>query len=169
MIKKLLLFLVLIISIGLLIPQKFVMPVFGASKVDYNQETFWYSPWGSSCTHKGVDIFAKEGTELFSSTHGIVIAKGNMSKGGNFVLILGPKWRIHYYAHLRISSTELFKIVHHNSIIGEVGSTGNANGKEPHVHYSILTLIPYPWKVDFSPQGWKKMFYLDPIPLLNDT
>ncbi|HEB59025.1 MAG TPA: M23 family peptidase, partial [Gammaproteobacteria bacterium] len=29
-------------------------------------------------------------------------------------------------------------------------------------HYSILTLIPYPWRWDASPQGWKKMFYLDP-------
>lgn len=145
------------------------MPVFGASSADYNHETFWFHPWGSSGTHKGVDVFANEGTEVLSSTHGIVIARGTISKGGNFVLILGPKWRLHYYAHLKSISVTLFKPVHPKSIIGEVGSTGNAQGKEPHVHYSILTLIPYFWNIDTSPQGWKKMFYLDPIPLLNQT
>ncbi len=154
---------------GLLTPQKFAMPVSGASKADYNQETFWYYPWGSSITHKGVDIFAKEGTETLSSTYGVVIARGNISKGGNFVLILGPKWRLHYYAHLKSTSIELFNFVYPKSIIGQVGSTGNAKGKEPHVHYSILILIPYFWKIDFSPQGWKKMFYLNPIPFLNET
>lgn len=60
---------------------------------------------GSSVTLKGVDIFAKEETKLVSATHGIILAKGNISKGGNFVLILGPKWRLYYYAHLKKSST----------------------------------------------------------------
>ncbi len=154
---------------GLILPQSFEMPVFRASKSDYNQDTFWYYPWGSSGTHKGVDIFAAEGTELLSSTHGFVIAKGSLSKGGNFILILGPKWRLHYFAHLKSSSVRIFKFVQPKSIIGKVGSTGNAKGKEPHVHYSILTLVPYIWKIDTSPQGWKKMFYLNPIPYLNDT
>lgn len=145
------------------------MPVFGASSADYNQETFWFHPWGSSGTHKGVDIFADEGTELLSSTHGFVLARGTISKGGNFVLILGPKWRLHYYAHLNSISVPLFKRVHPKSIIGEVGNTGNAQGKEPHVHYSIFTLVPYLWNIDTSPQGWEKMFYLNPIPFLNRT
>lgn len=167
--KKLLYFLFIILVVGFLIPQRFVMPVFEATKADFNQETFWYYPWGSSGTHKGVDIFAEKGTELLSSTHGIVVAKGNLSKGGNFILILGPKWRLHYYAHLKTSSVQLFKMVQPKSIIGEVGSTGNAKEKAPHVHYSILTLVPYFWEIDSSPQGWKKMFYLNPIPVLNQS
>jgi hypothetical protein len=43
-----------------------------------------------------------------------------------------------------------------------VGDSGNAKGKPTHLHYSIVTLVPHPWRIDGSPQGWKKMFYLDP-------
>jgi murein DD-endopeptidase MepM/ murein hydrolase activator NlpD len=77
------------------------MPVEGATKSDYNKDTFWFYPWGKSVTHKGVDIFAKEGTNVKSSTWGIVLYSGKIEVGGNVVLILGPKWRLHYYAHLK--------------------------------------------------------------------
>jgi murein DD-endopeptidase MepM/ murein hydrolase activator NlpD len=50
--------------------------------------------------------------------------------------------------------------------LGIVGTTGNAKGKPPHLHYAIVTLIPYPWRIDSKPQGWKKMFYLNPIDYL---
>ena len=46
--------------------------------------------------------------------------------------------------------------------LGAVGSTGNAAGKPPHLHYTIITLVPYPWRVTAQPQGWQKMFFLDP-------
>ena len=46
--------------------------------------------------------------------------------------------------------------------IGLVGDSGNASGKQSHLHYVILSAIPYPWLADTDTQGWKKMFYLDP-------
>jgi peptidoglycan LD-endopeptidase LytH len=45
---------------------------------------------------------------------------------------------------------------------GAVGATGNAAGKPPHLHYVIATLVPYPWRITNEPQGWRKMFFLDP-------
>lgn len=144
------------------------MPVKGASPSDYNSESFWYYPWGKSGTHKGVDIFAKKGTAVNSSTRGIVLYAGNIRLGGNFVLILGPKWRLHYYAHLDETKTSLFSLVTKESLIGTVGTSGNAVGKSPHLHYSILTIVPYVWKIDSSKQGWKKMFYLNPIIYLKE-
>lgn len=99
--KKIFLVILLITIIGLLLPQRFRMPVENASKADYNPKTFWYYPWGKSVTHKGVDIFAKEGTNLYSSTSGLVIYSGKLNLGGNVILVLGPKWRFHYYAHLQ--------------------------------------------------------------------
>ena len=42
----------------------------------------------------------------------------------------------------------------------------NAQGKSPHLHYAIATLIPYPWRIDSDHQGWKKMFSLNPIDYL---
>ena len=86
--------------------------------------------------------------------------------GGNVVLVLGPKWRLHYYAHLQEIRTSSFKWTSAGSASGTVGDSGNAKGKPPHLHYSIVTLIPYPWRIDGSPQGWKKMFYLDPTQYL---
>ena len=48
---------------------------------DWNQNTFWDEPWGKSGVHKGIDIFAKEGTPVLSSTDGVVIYKGKFGMG----------------------------------------------------------------------------------------
>ena len=158
------------IIIGFMIPQSFVMPVEGATQKDYNHNTFWYYPWGKSVTHKGVDIFAKEGTILCSATSGLVVYTGQFSAGGNVVLVLGPKWRFHYYAHLQNINTKSFSWVHKGEKIGTVGISGNAANTPAHLHYSIITPIPYIWRIDSkSPQGWKKMFYLNPIDYLKQT
>lgn len=164
--KKILLFLFLILLIGFIVPQNFKMPVQGATKNSYHPESFWYYPWGRSGTHKGVDIFAKKGTTVFSSVPGIVLYRGTINMGGNVVVVLGPKWRIHYYAHLDTIRTSTFSFVGHEDALGTVGDSGNAKGKPPHLHYSIVTLLPYVWRMDTSHQGWKKMFYLNPIDYL---
>jgi len=144
-------------------PQNLTMPVQGAIASDYNKDSFWYYPWGNSITHKGVDIFAKKGTPIHASTKGLVIYSGKISKGGNVILILGPKWRLHYYAHLEEIIVSKFSLVNKKTKIGKVGDSGNAKSKSPHLHYSIATILPYPWRIDNDKQGWKKMFYLNPI------
>jgi len=100
----------------------------------------------------------------------IVAYKRTLSKGGNVVLVLSPKWRFHYYAHLDTVTAKLFSLVNQQSIIGKVGATGNAAGKPPHLHYTIKNIIPYPWQMDTkAKQRWKKMFYINPIPFLNQS
>ena len=158
-----------VLLIGFLIPQRFSMPVEGANEQSFNPQSYWYYPWGKSVTHKGVDIFAKEETPVKSSTDGIVLYTGNIKMGGNVALVLGPKWRIHYYAHLKTIDTDGFTYVDRNTRIGTVGTTGNAKGKSPHLHYSIVTLLPYLWRIDLAKQGWKKMFYLNPIDYLQKS
>ena len=173
MIKKILLRLLLvvvaIILIGLLIPQNLKMPVVGANSNSYNHNTFWHGGWGSSVVHKGVDVFAKKGTGVHSSTKGIVLATSEGNKSGKFVTVLGPKWRIHYYAHLDEIKTKRFAFVDQDTEIGTVGNTGNAINTPAHLHYAIVTIIPYPWRIDDSKQGWRKMFYLNPIDFLKTT
>lgn len=166
--NKINLSLLFLLLLGFLLPQNFKMPVEGATKSDYNKDSFWYYPWGKSVTHKGVDIFAKVGTPLHSSTAGWVVYSGNIKMGGNVVVILGPKWRFHYYAHLQDIHTSTFSWASNGEQIGTVGASGNAAGKPPHLHYSIVTLFPYPWRIDDSRQGWKKMFYLNPIDYLKE-
>lgn len=164
--NKILLGLLVLIVIGFFLPQNLQMPVQGATTSDYNHESFWYYPWGRSVTHKGIDIFASSGTPIHSATNGLVLYSGQIGLGGNFVIVLGPKWRLHYYAHLEKIQTSTFSWVNQQSPIGTVGTSGNAAGKAPHLHYSIVTAIPYPWRIDSDRQGWKKMFYLNPMAYL---
>ena len=115
------------------IPQSFDLPVEGMKINDFNHESYWYYPWGKSGTHKGVDIFARTGTSIHSSTRGIVLYAGQISLGGNFVIVLGPKWRLHYYAHLHEISTSSLSFVSQSTKIGTVGTSGKTrlDGIEP--------------------------------------
>jgi hypothetical protein len=146
---KTLLIILLIILIGYLIPQQVAIPVKGATSRDWHPKSFWYYPWGKSITHKGVVIYA-----------------GDLGRGGNVVLVLSSKWRIHYYGHLQEFNTSVLSFVSTGEPLGKVGTTGNAAGKEPHLHYSISSILPLPLRIDRSIQGWLKMFFLNPIELM---
>ena len=152
-----------VLIMGFLLPQPMVIPVKGATTSDWNDKSFWAYPWGSSVTHKGIDIFQNKGTEVISSTYGIVFYTHEGGKGGKTAMVLGPKWRFHYYAHMDEVSAYPLMPVKSGSVLGTVGDTGNAKGKPPHLHYAIISPFPYIHLRDGEAvQGWKKMFYLDP-------
>ncbi|NDI84169.1 M23 family metallopeptidase [Undibacterium crateris] len=162
---QILLFLLAIVVTGYLIPDKTVIPVQAASKKDWNRSSFWFEPWGQSGVHKGIDIFAKQGQPVISASSGLVIYQGQLGIGGNVIAILGPKWRIHYYAHLA-EPTAAPWFVASGERIGSVGTSGNAAGKAPHLHYAILSLIPLPWRYSQATQGWRQIYYLNPDEVL---
>ncbi len=157
-----------LIFLGLAIPEDLIIPVKGATEKSWNHNTFWYEPWGQSGVHKGIDIFSPKGMPVVSSTSGIVLYKGELGMGGKVIAILGPKWRVHYYAHLNSHTVTIGSLVKSSEIIGRVGDSGNAKGKAAHLHYAILSLLPHFWRWDLSNQGWKKIFYLNPSKLLLD-
>ena len=167
--RRLLLVLLAVVAIGFVLPDAQKIPVKGATSADWNHQTFWYHPWGRSGVHKGIDIFAKLGTPVISSSGGVVVFTGNVQLGGNVVLALGPKWRLHYYAHLDLTAVKKGDWLSAGEHVGRVGDTGNAAGKSPHLHYSVFSLIPYPWLWSTEPQGWKKMFFLNPHEMLIDS
>lgn len=166
--KKIRLIVIAVLVTGFILPESKTIPVAGASAKDWHPKSFWFEPWGTSGVHKGIDIFAKLDTPLLSTTAGFVVYKGNFSKGGNVVVVLGPKWRLHYFAHLNSISTSWLSFVQSGEAIGTVGDSGNAKGKPAHLHYSILRLIPAPWSIDSSTQGYKKAFFVDPGTYLTD-
>lgn len=160
--KRVLFTLSIIFIVGFVIPDPVTIPVNGATERDWNHNTFWYEPWGDSGVHKGIDIFATKATPVISASYGLVLFKGTIGIGGKVIMVLGPKWKIHYYAHLRDYKTQFASLVKPGSPLATVGTTGNAQGKPPHLHYTILSLFPRLWRWDGSSQGWKKSFILDP-------
>jgi peptidoglycan LD-endopeptidase LytH len=159
-----------LLLIGLLVPVDPVIPVAGATSADWNPASFWHSPWGASGVHKGIDIFAKSGTLVLAATPGLVLISGQFGAGGNAVAILGPQARVHYYAHLASRDVSAGDWIGGGRPIGTVGTSGNAAGKPPHLHYTVVTLLPYPWRAAAAlrgePQGWKQILFLDPGALL---
>lgn len=157
-----------VLVLGLIAPERIRIPVAGASTRDWNARSFWFEPWGSSGVHKGIDIFSKLGTPVLSTTDGVVLYTGEIAKGGKVVLVLGPRWRLHYFAHLDRITTHALAPVASGNTIGTVGASGNAQGKPPHLHYSIVRLLPAPWKIDGATQGAKKAFFIDPSAYLQE-
>lgn len=171
-IKIILIALATILVAGFCIPEKKAMPC--CTPKDYDINSFWTWPWTrgrAGHPHTGVDIFGKRGTSVVSQTGGLVIYAQLMpGKAGNSVFVLGPKWRVHEYLHLETIETERWKFVKPGELIGTLGDTGNAKGTPPHVHYGIVTPIPYVWRW-FIHEGpcnppkhfnWRLMFWLDP-------
>ncbi len=97
------------------------------------------APRGSDRTHAGVDIFATRGTPVLSATRGIVVSVRDGGLGGRQVWVLGPARERHYYAHLEDWQPGLAEgdVVHPGTPLGTVGTTGNARGTPPHLHYGI--------------------------------
>jgi len=109
--------------------------------------------WGGARSerrrHEGIDIFARRGTPVLSSTEGVVLRVGSNRLGGQVVWVLGPGGQRHYYAHLeRYGDVHAGRRVWPGSVLGYVGTTGNAAGTPPHLHYGIYTaggaINPYP-------------------------
>lgn len=109
----------------------------------------WGGARGGGRRHEGIDIFAKRGTAVTSATEGIVMRVGGNRLGGQVVWVLGPGGQRHYYAHLdRYADVAPGQRVRPGTILGYVGTTGNAAGTPPHLHYGIYAsggaINPYP-------------------------
>lgn len=143
-----------------------VMPVVGATSRDWHPETFWYEPWGESLVHKGMDIFADRGTPVVAATNHVIMSVNDSRRGGKNIWALGPNWRMHYYAHLDTIEEDLGWYVEAGTLLGSVGSSGNAQGKPPHLHYGIRSMISDESRIDDSALGEQKAYWLNPIEYL---
>jgi peptidoglycan LD-endopeptidase LytH len=166
--KKFLFTILGFIFLGYAIPNNAVSPIEKNAITKIDPESFWYYPWGESIVHKGIDIFCDGGTNILSPVSGFIVNKGNGTISGNYIYILGSKWRTYYFAHMDTIFVNSPSYISKGDIIGKVGIGGNAKNKPSHLHYSIETLLPYFWLYDSKAvQGWKKMFYLNPKNYLN--
>ncbi|HJZ79686.1 MAG TPA: M23 family metallopeptidase [Pyrinomonadaceae bacterium] len=114
----------------------------------------WGAPRGDGRSHEGQDIFAPRGTPIYSATTGYVTKIGEDNLGGHTVSVIGDGGRKYYYAHLDsyAPNLEVGDYVTRQTVLGYVGSTGNADGTPPHLHFGIYTatgaIDPLPMLID---------------------
>ncbi|MEK4425509.1 M23 family metallopeptidase [Solibacillus sp. FSL K6-1523] len=120
----------------------FPLPV----KYDYSYKGTWGAKrgWGGRRMHEGTDLFAGYGTQVYSTTYGVVEIMGWNDFGGWRIGIRDHLNTYHYYAHLNGFQKGLAQgdIVEPGTLIGYVGSSGygkeGTSGKfAPHLHYGM--------------------------------
>jgi murein DD-endopeptidase MepM/ murein hydrolase activator NlpD len=114
----------------------------------------WHAPRDGGRLHEGQDIFAPRGTPVLSATEGYVANIGENSLGGQTVSVIGAGGRVYYYAHLDSYAPHLAEgdYVTTQTLLGYVGTTGNAAGTPPHLHFGV----------------YDRGGAMNPLPLLND-
>jgi murein DD-endopeptidase MepM/ murein hydrolase activator NlpD len=109
--------------------------------------------------HEGQDIFAPMGTAILAAAPGYVYRVGLNPRGGNVVVIVAAGGRRHYYAHLeRFGEIREGQAVDVDTVIGFVGTSGNAVGTPPHLHFAVYD----------GPAGSCEWDAIDPLPMLVD-
>jgi murein DD-endopeptidase MepM/ murein hydrolase activator NlpD len=86
--------------------------------------------------HEGTDIFAPRGTAVLACSSGVV-REGTDPKGGLVATLTEPDGTRYYYAHLEAFTGSSPRNVRPNEAIGTVGTSGNAAGGRPHLHFEI--------------------------------
>ena len=101
----------------------------------------WGAPRGTGRSHEGQDIFAPKGTPILSATNGYVYKVGHNNLGGQTVSVISAGGRVYYYAHLDgyAPGIEVGDRVTTRTVLGYVGTTGNAVGTPPHLHFGVYT------------------------------
>ena len=86
--------------------------------------------------HKGIDLAAPKGTNIYAAEEGVVKFAGWNSTGYGYLVIVEHKDNYEtYYAHCSKLLVKVGDNVNKGDLIAKVGSTGNSTG--PHVHFEI--------------------------------
>lgn len=126
----------------------FAFPV----KAPYSFVDTWGAPRPGYRKHQGTDIFAVYGTPVLAVVDGIIEDKAVTAIGGNKLWVRSPGdgWR-YYYAHMAGYAPGITNgtRVKRGQTIGYIGTSGNAAGTPPHVHFEThvgggAATNPYP-------------------------
>ncbi len=143
-----------------LIPGGVIVPVAGITPSDLN-DNYMQVRGGGTRLHGAIDIMAPRNTPVLAAVDGTV-RKLFTSAGGGLTIYQFDQneERIYYYAHLDRYAPLLREgqFVRQGSVIGFVGTTGNAAPDAPHLHFAIEMLPPT--------KEWWKGTPINPYPVL---
>jgi murein DD-endopeptidase MepM/ murein hydrolase activator NlpD len=140
-------------------PASLLLPVAGVRIEDLRDN--YSQPRSGGRIHRAIDILAPRGTPVVAAVDG-TIRKLFTSKAGGLTLYQFDRGeqRLYYYAHLDSYAIGMAEnlFVKQGTVIGYVGTTGNAPAETPHLHFSIEDLPPT--------KEWWKGEPVNPYPLL---
>lgn len=102
----------------------------------------YISRFATENSHRGDDLCADEGTEIYAAADGVVLAAQEHYSWGNFVEIDhgtdadGLRW-VTLYAHMKSCAVQVGQTVTAGQVIGYVGSTGNTTGNACHFEMQV--------------------------------
>jgi peptidoglycan LD-endopeptidase LytH len=111
-------------------------PVMGPVRIGQG----WGAPRdGGRRRHQGIDLLAPVGTRLVAVASGHISRLSNLDRGrgGISLWLRDRRGTAFYYAHNQHNLVRLGQRVRAGEIIARVGTTGNAKGGPPHLHFQI--------------------------------
>jgi murein DD-endopeptidase MepM/ murein hydrolase activator NlpD len=145
------------------IPGGVIVPVAGKLPGDLN-DNYMQMRGGGTRTHGAIDIMAPRGTSIIAAVDGTIRKLFTSAAGGLTIYQFDvAEERVYYYAHLDAYAPVAREgtFVPQGTVIGYVGSTGNATPGAPHLHFAI-ELLP-------STKEWWKATPVNPYPILVGT
>lgn len=87
-------------------------------------------------SHKGLDLAAKKGSDIFAAADGTVTLAQKSNTYGNYIIIDHGNGLKTLYAHCNKLYKSVGDNVKRGDIIAAVGSTGQSTG--PHLHFEVI-------------------------------
>ncbi|MGZ7040173.1 MAG: M23 family metallopeptidase [Thermoanaerobaculia bacterium] len=136
-----------------------IIPVSGVKATDLHDDFDNRRSGGRE--HQALDIMAPRGTPVLAAVDGTVRKLFTSGAGGLTIYEFDrAEEKVYYYAHLDRYADGLTEgnEVKQGTVIGYVGTTGNAPPQSPHLHFAIQILPPT--------KEWWKGTAIDPFPIL---
>ena len=118
----------------------------------YHYRNTWGAPRSGGRSHKGTDVMAPYGANVYAFTNGRVQRVSNSGLGGLGLYLWGDDGVQYYYAHLKGIAPGVYagKRVEAGQLVAYNGASGNASMSAPHVHFEVHpggggAVNPYHW------------------------
>ncbi len=96
----------------------------------------WGAPRSGGRSHQGTDLMASAGAPVYAVAGGVVRTSSG-GAGGIALYLQATNGTVFYYAHNSSNVARSGERVQAGQLIARVGSSGNASGSAPHVHFEM--------------------------------